>query len=370
MDSYINLYTNTCTGVEIYLYIGWNTLREYENVPDNIWKQICDNYCQDMEFRKAFETYWLPEYVIETTYKELFLCFINSQLSDLKHLQKPSNIVPVLFKNRDFVLLASKYYIHILYYADIRFRSDREIILKIANKDLEGLTYMSQELREDKEFMRLLDSEISHLYLKSVFEFASDNLKSDKEFVLEMVKKRGSLLYIVDNNLKSDKEVVLTAVRQNTCVFQYASDNLKSNREFIFELVEYCGLSIQYASQNLKADREIALRAIKQNPFSLRYLDDKLKADREIVLIAIRGNGNVLEFVDNEFKRNQEVVFKAIKQNGDALKFVDEKLKNDPKFMMKVIRICKNTQIISNDPVLRTNKELIRFAHKYNMKYL
>ena len=45
---------------------------------------------------------------------------------------------------------------------------------------------------------------------------------NDKEYVLSMVSKQGSLLDYASEELKNDKEVVLTAIRQDGNALEFA----------------------------------------------------------------------------------------------------------------------------------------------------
>ena len=45
---------------------------------------------------------------------------------------------------------------------------------------------------------------------------------NDKEYVLSMVSKQGSLLDYASDELKNDKEVVLTAIRQDGNALEFA----------------------------------------------------------------------------------------------------------------------------------------------------
>ena len=44
---------------------------------------------------------------------------------------------------------------------------------------------------------------------------------NDKEYVLEQVRKQGSLLDLASDELKDDKEVVMTAIEQDCLINNY-----------------------------------------------------------------------------------------------------------------------------------------------------
>ena len=55
----------------------------------------------------------------------------------------------------------------------------------------------------------------------------------DKEYVLEQVKQKGSLLDFASDRLKDDREVVIAAVIQDGNSLEFASDRLKDDKEYI-----------------------------------------------------------------------------------------------------------------------------------------
>lgn len=54
----MDLLLNNNIMITVLSYISWNDLRKYENVPDTLWKRICDHFCEDSGFKYCFETYW------------------------------------------------------------------------------------------------------------------------------------------------------------------------------------------------------------------------------------------------------------------------------------------------------------------------
>lgn len=346
MDSYLYLYTNKYIEMHVYKYIGWDELRKYDNISDNIWKQICEDYCCDEDFKCKFKTYWIPECRIGATYQELFLCFISSQIKYLcNSLIMPATLPNILLKSRDFVVLASKRCSKILWYMDPWLRSDKEIVLNAVRQDISILECASQELKRDKPFMLLVERNKSHNSDVSVLNYVDDTLKSDKQWILKFLKFSGMDLNFVDGSLKSDPDVVLTAVLANFRAFQFAHDNLKSDRNFVLKLVSKSGRSLKYAVEFLKDDREIALAAVKESGYAIEHVSDRLKLDQELALI-------------------------AIKQNSNALQYIDVTLKTNRSFMMTAMKYSKNMLVFDSDPILRSNKEIITFAKQYNMIYL
>ena len=58
-------------------------------------------------------------------------------------------------------------------------------------------------------------------------QYASDELKNDKNIVMEAVKQYGGALYFASDELKNDKSIVMEAVKQDGSALDFASDELK-----------------------------------------------------------------------------------------------------------------------------------------------
>ena len=58
---------------------------------------------------------------------------------------------------------------------------------------------------------------------------------------------------------------MLATVKQNGFVQEYASPELRKDREIVLAAVTQKGLALKYASEELKNDRAIVLAAVKGN---------------------------------------------------------------------------------------------------------
>ena len=77
--------------------------------------------------------------------------------------------------------------------------------------------------------------------------------------------------------LKADKQVVLEAVKQDGCSLLFASEELKADKQVVLEAVKQDGRALRFASQELKADKEVILEAVKQDGESLEYASPSLR---------------------------------------------------------------------------------------------
>jgi len=115
--------------------------------------------------------------------------------------------------------------------------------------------------------------------------------------------------------------VVFAAVAQDGRALEYASPELKADKEVVLAAVAQDGFALEYASEELKADKEVVLAAVAQEWGALEYASAELKADKEVVLAAVAQDGFALEYDSVELKADKEVVLAAVAQDGRALEF-------------------------------------------------
>jgi len=65
--------------------------------------------------------------------------------------------------------------------------------------------------------------------------------------------------------------VVLAAVTTNGYALEYASDELKADKEIVLAAVTSVGYALQYAADDLKADKEVVLAAVKDEGIALKF---------------------------------------------------------------------------------------------------
>lgn len=122
----------------------------------------------------------------------------------------------------------------------------------------------------------------------------SINKHSSREEVLKVVKADGWTLEHASDELKNDREVVLEAVMKDAeapeffgqCSLAYASTSLRADREVVLESVKENGLALEFASDDLRNNRKIVFKAIANTHWALRFASDELKADPELIKIS------------------------------------------------------------------------------------
>ena len=166
-------------------------------------------------------------------------------------------------------------------------------------------------------------------------KFASDRIKNDKDFIMEMYRyheKRFNEEVIISNigkNLKNDKYFFEPLVKERPSLYRYIGSKLKQDLNFL--LVASGGMS--YAStkiiNKINTDREYALNAVKKG-LSYSYLPNEFQNEREFALESVKKNGGNYVILPINFRMDKEITLIALKTRKEVVKYsVPNKLKND-----------------------------------------
>ena len=138
-------------------------------------------------------------------------------------------------------------------------------------------------------------------------QYASEELRGDREVVLAAVKSNGNQLEYASEALRGDREIVLAAVKFNGDQLEYASEELRGDKEIVLAAVQHSGSygALQYASEELRGDREVVLAAVKNDMYALQYASEELQNDEELKKIAERTRAEAMGIKINEEENSE-----------------------------------------------------------------
>ena len=233
-----------------------------------------------------------------------------------------------------------------LEYASDDLKNDKDVVMAAVQQNGFALHYASDALNNDREVVMAAVQENG---LSLVH--ACDALKNDREVVMTAVEQDGEALQFASDALKNDREVVMAAVQQGWWALEYASDDLKSDKEFIMTTVQEVWEALEYASDDLKNDKDVVMAAVQENGLSLEYASDDLKNDKDVVMAAVQEDWEALQFASDALKNDREVVMAAVQENGLALQFASDALKNDRRVVRAALDDDKCAMDFASDAV-------------------
>ncbi len=262
-----------------------------------------------------------------------------------------------LKKDKEFILqILAKQYLSFAFISE-ELRKDREFMLQAIKRNGETVEYASEELRNDKDFM------LQAISCNAIcFPYASDKLKNNKDFVLQAIAINCAVIEHLKDIFRDDKDVILKLLEidEYGIALLYASDRLKNNKEFMLQVVDINIKSLEYLGDKLRNDSDFILKAFEKDSRSLEYASDRLKNDEEFMLEInkIIENNITLEFnyvyKEDFLNRNKRYgLFGYLEENGISVLEKNE-------FCMKIVNRetgqiieCNHTPLFLINDVLK-----------------
>ena len=228
-----------------------------------------------------------------------------------------------------------------------------------------------------KDALKFLDESLPSDYGKIPKEFWSD-----KDFVLEAVKKNGSNIDYADLILKNNKEIVISAIKQDSFAIDYIGEEIKKDKDVLLEIIAQKGAdSIKLLDEKYKSDKEVILKLLnckknsflislddEEEPDPIKFMSEEFLKDEQILEAAIQNEWLKLDEVDSQLITKNIAKTAMIKtENFDKL---GDKFKSDPDVILEALKNEKtwgDSEIFKKmDESLKTNKEFLIKAVNIN----
>ena len=156
---------------------------------------------------------------------------------------------------------------------------------------------------------------------------------------------KGESLQIEDLHAQypSDRDVVYPILKRDLSQFCKLSSSLKSDRQFVLKLLKGQGRLTQDSDLIMKEvphfrnDLLFMIEATKIYPFCVHYISDKLVERLDFIDLAIaRGAYGVL--AHKKFSKNKRLFLEIMKKNPEVAQYAHVDLQSDPEFLSKMKR--------------------------------
>ena len=220
--------------------------------------------------------------------------------------------------------------------------NSRNLFSELAKKNGGILEYLPDGYRND----RLIVFEAFKKYNGS-FEFASDLLKKDSDFIKELNKIaiESDFFNQIDISLRSNKQYILELLEQNPSIYKSEikiAEHLYQDREFCIKLLEYGVVPLEILETLSWNDKSFVMEVYGRcsNIFFFDNLIDKeLLKDRELLTVLLKKDGGIYKNTPDEFKNDREILLIAVKSNAlESLRYASDELKNDKEIALEAIK--------------------------------
>jgi hypothetical protein len=187
-----------------------------------------------------------------------------------------------------------------------------------------------------RKYPELILNENYLLYLLNVATQLTDILPS---FFSDAV----AIALIVNPVVGNNKTFWPFIVKYDHKLFTYASQELKSDNDFMKEMIKLDNRLLEYASDQIKDDENFIKPIILEYPELFDKISEKVirkivsKLPRDLIIHLINVNGMILKYGSPDMKRDKSIVELALNQNLEAFEFIDSSFKLDKNFVKNLL---------------------------------
>ncbi len=184
-------------------------------------------------------------------------------------------------------------------------RNDLEVVSAAVKENGLALKYASEKLKSDFKIVQK-----AALQNSSSFQYASQSIKSNSDDVFDIVSAYVKFNYNYENLRQSDEyraNFDRYEAQHSNDPFQYASEDLRSNKAAVYLIVCVDGLALRYASDSLKNDFMIVSAAIQQNGLAIKHASDAMKDDPELALIAVERDLEAYKYISPNCQQDPRI---------------------------------------------------------------
>lgn len=231
-----------------------------------------------------------------------------------------------LRNDKDVVLTAIKYG-GLLQHASEELRNDRDVVmLAIKYNSADVMVYMSANLRDDKDIIfALMDS---FYYMSALLQYASPRLRNDKSVVMTSVITNPKNFRDASDMMRADKDIVIRVLSwRGMSELPFVHSDAYSDKEIVLEIVRRQPTALKKASAELRNDRDIVMTAVMLDASVICYASDILLNDKDFVSNVVKLDGSMIRYASDNLRNDKDLVLIAAQQNVKALKFVSDDMR-------------------------------------------
>jgi hypothetical protein len=285
---------------------------------------------QALDINKKYLNFVKSEFITEEILKKAMdldkeyyrFCFeesdLNKEYSKFYHLKTYKNKFQQDAKYREFILETQ----------------DEVLILNYLKnrKKLNIYKKINVKFRNDYEFnMKAVKCN------GMVLQWLNDDFNQDFDIVLAAVTQNAEAITFA-KHFENKPQILIQLMKQGKHHLSLMNENLRINKEIILQSLNLDGLNLEFVPNKLK-DKNIVLLAVRKNGMSLKYAPEEFKRDYFVVFQAVRNTKESIQFalldqmqdaedlqeIFEEFKKSQDEEYNSIEdlKNQEEYKIID-----------------------------------------------
>ena len=259
------------------------------------------------------------------------------------------------------------------------YEDDEELATFAIEENILAFTFLSDRLKNNREFVfKLLEKGGDFLNL---YSYLNDDFKSDIEIVRLCLDFSVNIIYRIAPI--EDYEIMKRAVENHWSLFEHASDNLRMDRNFILQLATIDWRILESTKPDLYTDIDFVRKTVEvynncndektdlievycqliHNKEGHLLIDSLLPIqDEDLFLKVVRSAkthqiNSMISGLNSSSIDNKDFWIKATKSNHEIVNYIPEKIRTEREFALDLIKINGDflhalNQSFSSDPIL------------------
>jgi len=289
-----------------------------------------------------------------------------------------------LRRNKNLALKTASIYGKSIMYVSLELQDDDEVVRMALRECFDSVSYISPRLMRDKKMLleviksshvakpsRTRDVEKSSSYNRYgvyidhrcvAIRALPDCIKLDDEIILALVIHLDYPLELASQSIRSNKTVMLDVLAKRGNNLKYVSDELKNDKAVVSAAVNNSGFAIRFASLKMRADRTLGMIAVSTSRSALADLSEELKNDVGIVFEAVTKSGTPLLYASSERRADADVVAASIIKYSNNAQYASEKLMNNRDFIIRCVSQSGPNILVFLSSAIRADRNVIMTA--------
>lgn len=153
-------------------------------------------------------------------------------------------------------------------------KNDPRFMINLINVDSNAIYNIGEDLTNNTEFMKQAVVINPEVYYK-----LSPEIKNNPQLISDLILKEPKLMQYIEPQLRNNKEFVLAQIDRNYAdMFEYVSDDLKKDPDFIKQAVEKRPMIFRHLPEEIKNNKDLWLSALDRNSNNLEVFDTLLSS--------------------------------------------------------------------------------------------
>lgn len=226
-------------------------------------------------------------------------------------------------------------------------------INKIKNKQDKIVLIPNQSILDNPEAMQEIIFNLGYTY----YLWASDKLKTNQSWVMNLVNKYPEMYAMLEPSMKEDVQITLEALQKYENL-QHLSSSVLSHKEVAYRAVKKYSYMYLKLNDELQHDADLIAKILQQDENNIEDVPPDVFSNKKLLLEIYQKGGAVpLENLPPDLCNDEEIIVAALSVNIDNIALAPDHIKRDKKWARLAVQ--KDFNNLRLFPELQDDKSFI-----------